>query len=241
MENISMLVEEFAPRGTRERDLFVGRFNPFHSGHAAIVKMMKNNPLIVIVKGKKTSEDKKKNPFSEDYQSEMVKSVFSDVEVTISPNAFLAGICGFYRKKGDEITRIFAGADRIESYRKSINDANLKMDPEYQYKIEFIETPRVTSATKVRQTFVDDDFEEFKKNMPRQLWSEFEKMRDIYLRVNESFISFSDWLIENDTVTTSAGSMDSFDKPFSSKKRNRGIHRMLGMPELPDYEDDGDD
>jgi hypothetical protein len=78
--------------------------------------------------------------------------------------------------------------------------------------------------------------------MPRQLWGEFEKMRDIYLRVNESFISFSDWLIENDTVTTSAGSMDSFDKPFSSKKRNNGIHQMLGMPELPDDDDDdGDD
>lgn len=247
IEEITLITEaEFAPRGKRTRDLFVGRFNPFHSGHSAIVKMMTNNPLIVIVKGKKTSEDRKKNPFEEKYQEKMVKMVYPHAEVSVSPNAFLAGICGFYRKKGDEITRIFAGPDRIDSYRKSIEETNSKMDPEYHYKIEFVETPRVTSATKVRQTLKDDDFDEFKKNMPKELWGEFKQMRETYLKANEDYerniLSFTRWLAEEGehtaAITTSVGSIDmsdsskskySYDLPWLYHEREQGIRDMLGF------------
>lgn len=176
----------FAKRGSKERDLFLGRFSPFHIGHMKIVEMMDNDPVVVLVKGKQTAQDKDKNPFSVEYQQKMIKKVFPSLEVSVSPNGYLPGILGFFRKKGQEITRIFCGTDRIEGYKKAIESANAKMEPEYHYLVEFVETPRVTSATKVREAIRGDDIETFKKLTPKQLHSEFETMKT-HLKMDEMF------------------------------------------------------
>ena len=188
----------FPPKGKTKRDLFLGRFQPFHNGHSAIVKMMKNNPVIVLVKGGKSSADAGKNPFTEEYQLEMVKKVYPHLESSISPNGFLPGILGFFRKKGQEITRIFCGADRIDGYKKAIESANAKMDPEYHYEVEFVETPRVTSATKVREAIRSGNETEFRRLMPKELWGEWEKMKGILSEsVEVDLVGFRLWLSEN--------------------------------------------
>ena len=187
---------QFATKGKVKRDLFLGRFQPFHNGHAAIVKSMKSNPVVVIVKGSKSSTDKDKNPFNEEYQMEMISAVFPNLEVSISPNGFLPGILGFFRKKGEEITRIYCGKDRIEGYKKAIDNANTKMDDQYRYDVEFIETPRIARATEVRDAIKKNDEALFKKLVPRQLWGEFDKMKQIILDESK-LLSFEEWLIEN--------------------------------------------
>lgn len=169
----------YTPKATKTRDLFLGRFQPFHRGHETIVRMMDNNPVVVIVKGKASREDKKSNPFDEDFQIQMINSVFPNIEVSVSPNGYLPGILGYFRKQGYEIGRVFAGADRINAYKDAINRANARMAKEYSYDVEFVETPRATSATEVRQAIRNNDKATFEKLTPRQIWPMFDQLQTL--------------------------------------------------------------
>jgi len=172
-----LLSEEYAKPASRQRDLFLGRYSPFHKGHEAIVSMMSNDPVLVIVKGSKTSQDTTKNPFDEKYQQELIRKVFPHIEISVAPNGFLPGILGYFRKRGSEITRVFCGSDRIKGYSEAISKINQRMEPVYHYNVSFVETPRITSATKVREAIANGDYEQFKQLMPRQLWKEFDTMQ----------------------------------------------------------------
>ena len=72
-------------------------------------------------------------------------------------------------KSGErQIAEIMAGPDRIPSYKSQLKD--------FADRIEFTETPRVTSATAVREAIRSENEAEFKKLMPRQLWGEWDTM-----------------------------------------------------------------
>ena len=152
--------------------IFVGRFQPFHLGHAKIVKMMKYKPLILLVKGAGTSEDKNKNPLSAEYQEKLIKKVYPNVEVRIVKNAFLNPIVYHIQKSGEQVVaELLAGPDRIDHYRK-------RLEKEYP-EIEYTKTPRFTSATDVRNAIKNGDEEEFKKLMPPKLYSEWDHLRKL--------------------------------------------------------------
>lgn len=147
----------------------LGRFSPFHNGHKKMIDMMKYKPIILLVKGVGTSEDKEKNPFDEKYQEYLIKKVFPGISVIIVKNAFLSPIRFHLEKSGEyQIAEIMAGPDRIPSYKKQLKD--------FADRIEFTETPRVTSATAVREAIRTKDEEEFKKLMPKALWGEWQTM-----------------------------------------------------------------
>lgn len=169
----------------KEIELFLGRLNPPHNGHLKIIQSMKN-PVVVIVKGGKTSQDKERNPLPVEYQKELIEKIAPNVEISISPNGFLPGILGYFRKQGKEVTTIYAGADRINAYKKSIDDANKKMPDDKQYKVTFKETERVTSASAVRKAIRDNDQDTFKKLCPKAIWGEWERLKT-YLKLEESF------------------------------------------------------
>ena len=63
-----------------------------------------------------------------------------------------------------------AGEDRVDSYKKMIEKSSW---PE----IKVVVTPRVTSATKVREAIKNNDEATFKKLMPRILWPEWKTMK----------------------------------------------------------------
>lgn len=173
-------------------ELFLGRLNPPHNGHLKIIESMKN-PVVVIVKGAKTSLDKERNPLPEDYQVSLIKKIAPGVGVSVSPNGFLPGIIGYFRKQGKEVKKVYCGADRIDGYKKAIETANKKMDGD-QFDVEFVETERVTSASKVREAIRSDNYEEFKKLCPKKMWDEWDKLRG-YLS-EQDFIPFSVFLEE---------------------------------------------
>jgi hypothetical protein len=142
------------------------------------------NPVVVIVKGGKSSEDKIRNPLSVEYQEKLLKKVSPGVEVSISPNGFLPGILGYFRKQGKEVTTIYAGADRIEGYQSAIKKANDKMPDDQKYHVTFKETERYTSATSVRNAIRSNDYDTFKKLVPKEIWDEWDTLRKT-LAVNE--------------------------------------------------------
>jgi phosphopantetheine adenylyltransferase len=205
-------------------DLLIGRFQPIHKGHAKIIKSM-TNPIVVIVKGKKSSEDIARNPLSADDQKRMIHKIFPDLEVSISPNGFLPGILGYFRKQDKEVTKIYSGADRIEGYKAAIDKANEKMKPEEQYKVDFQETERVTSASAVRKAIKDDDYETFKNLVPKEIHDEWDFLKKALNKaVNESFeiMTFSDWLKEEGipVLTTNIATKDF---PFMKMARRKKI------------------
>jgi hypothetical protein len=141
----------------------------------------------------------------------------------VASTGYLPKIISQLREKGLEPDTIYAGADRIAGYKKQIEDANAKMDPEYRYHIEFKEAERVTSATAVRNAIRSNDEAEFKKNMPKELWGEFETLRkllgeSIYFDIK----SFEEWLAEEDAGgNSSVNTSDQIakkDQPLGDKK-----------------------
>lgn len=160
------------------------------------------NPIVVIVKGKKSSSDTERNPLDEEYQKKLMQMIFPNLEVSISPNGFLPGILGYFRKQGKEVTKIYAGADRIASYQDAIDKANAKMPDDQKYHVTFQETERVTSATAVRNAIKTGDKEEFEKLVPKAIWGEWDTLKKKMGVVSELIKSFKEWLDENEVGTT---------------------------------------
>ena len=169
---------DYLPIQKKSVELFLGRMQPVHKAHLAIIKMM-NNPIVALVKGAKTSLDKNKNPFDTDYQLELLKKLKTKAELIVVPTGYIPDIISLIRKEGKEVTAIYAGADRFKGYQGQIASFNKQMPEDKQITVTMKETPRVTSATIVRTAIIDDDIETFKKSMPKELWGEFDKMKDI--------------------------------------------------------------
>lgn len=204
----SLKEQAFPPRAASENELFLGRMQPLHKGHQKIIKGMKNG-IVVVVKGKASSEDKARNPLDIETQQRLLAKAVPGVPVSVSPNGFLPGILGYFRKQGKEIVKIYCGADRIADYSKAISDANKKMAPEYHYQVEFEETERFTSATSVRKAIRTGDYDTFKTLMPREIWDEWDNLRAV-LTVNEEVVA-----------TTVSANVEKKDNPLFVKPIKR--------------------
>ena len=195
-----------------------GRLQPPHNGHKKIIDGMKN-PIVVIVKGKKSGADLSRNPLDEDYQKKLMNMIFPRLEISISPNGFLPGILGYFRKQGKEVTKIHAGADRITGYQDAIDRANEKMADDEKYRVTFQETERVTSATEVRNSIKSDDKTKFMKLVPEAIWGEWETLKKkISNSIAEGYVkSFGEWLLEEDVTTTDTIKDAKKDMPLFKK------------------------
>jgi hypothetical protein len=197
-----------APKGTTEHELFLGRMQPLHRKHQQIIQSMKN-PIVVIVKGESSSQDRDRNPLDADTQCRLLHKACPGVEVSVSPDGFLPGILGYLRKKGKEVVSIYCGADRIQEYSAAIERANRQMDQSLQYTVKFEETERYMSATRIRQAIRENDIDTFKQLTPEVLWDEWDTLRSLMCPVQE------------DVVTT--GSIEITDKPLLPKKKPKKV------------------
>lgn len=168
---------EVDPRNphAKEVSLFLGRMQPIHKGHQAIIASMKN-PIVLLVKGASSSADKAKNPFDAKYQEKLIKKLNGNVDVRIVSTGYIPDVAAQLRKEGKELVAVYAGADRLSSYKNQFD--RLKLDPSHAFHVKFHETPRITSATTVRNAIKSNDLDTFKKNMPSELWSEWETMKN---------------------------------------------------------------
>jgi cytidyltransferase-like protein len=158
-----------------------GRFQPLTNGHLKGIEFMSKHVdkgCIYIVKGKKTSLDKDKNPFDEDIQIEMIKKVLpKNLEVKIAPSAFYPDIIN---QLDYDNFKILAGSDRVQAYKKMLSYVSEEKEA------EVIEIPREglasgedVSATKVRQALKDNDEESFKKMTPPEIHKLFDELKEI--------------------------------------------------------------
>lgn len=164
---------------SRHVDVFIGRLQPPHKGHIEIIKKMKN-PLVIIVRGNKSSNDGNRNPFNEQTQIRLLKKVFPKIQIVTAPHGYLPEIFSQLRESlGVEVRRLYAGNDRINGYKRQIDSINNKLSNNKKFVVDFHTTPRVASATKVREAIKNGDKAEFEKLMPRELWGEWDNLRSI--------------------------------------------------------------
>ena len=138
--------------------VIVGRFQPPTIGHYAIVNMVKKFirdnpdldldavPILVVVEGKETSKDLKRNPLSADERIAFMKaSGKADgvrfLKANSAYNAFEE-----VRKAGFEPIAIAAGSDRGQNYLEML-DKYFKTKNGGQIKHRLIELPRNEEST----------------------------------------------------------------------------------------------
>ena len=184
---IKLILEARTP-GTA---IFIGRMQPITLAHYNIIEQARktyDDIFIVIVKGAKTSADKRKNPFTLGQRVQFIYRAFDGKipmdHIIKAPTGFTPDILDYLdkyisKKKLKKRFVIFAGADRADDYKRQIDKYY-----EGEAKIDIEVIPREEdsiSATKVRKALIDNNLNEFKRLMPQTLWNEFDNMRKILL------------------------------------------------------------
>jgi hypothetical protein len=125
-------MEEFIVEATvgmqkKRAAVMVGRLNPPTAGHYKVIDAMKNFirthkdldlsvPVLVIVAGEKTSQDKSKNPLTAEERVKFIEAsgLANGVIVLTAPSGFAAFEA--VRKAGYEPIAVAAGSDRADGY-----------------------------------------------------------------------------------------------------------------------------
>ena len=179
-------------KGKQNCVIIMGRFQPFTKGHLSIIEKAYNKyklPFVVaIVKGAKSSQDKKRNPFEFDMQKKLIEASMKSIsnQVVLIKSAFLGEIVDAVRPKYEPVGLV-AGSDRVSSYQKQIDKYGEKMNLNLSLiPIQRKEGSSIAgiSATKVRNSIIENDIETFKKMMPTGTYKYFEQLRKIMEKNN---------------------------------------------------------
>lgn len=136
-EAYQYLFEEMSAMGSKRVAVIIGRFNPPTIGHYAIFDKVKRVlhankkldidvvPVVMVIGGSKSDNDKERNPLSVDDRISFMKasSKADGVIFMSAKNAFAA--LASLRSSDMEPIAVAAGSDRIEDYKR-ILDTNFK-------------------------------------------------------------------------------------------------------------------
>jgi cytidyltransferase-like protein len=186
----------------------VGRFQPFHSGHAAIIRALAAQfpKVVIFVAGQKQG---KKNPFSHETRMKLMqaslKDIWSKLEVYPSQIAgkgsgYVPGLASFVAQNyqstinpSSNIT-IFVGEDRFEDIQKQIqhNEAH-KAEPGYfqgnitaqalkGVSLDDDDAGRI-SGTRVREALLDDEKDQVRKMLDPNVSTEPAVFEELYAQM----------------------------------------------------------
>lgn len=151
--------------------LILGRFQPLTLGHIKMLEQAnKQSDKLVICIVRARKQDLVKNPFPFDLQEKMIKDIFPKAEIITHSTGNIFGIMA---KAHSNINTIWAGSDRVSDYKHTIRFNNELSVAEIKRTDEDI------SATKVRQSLIDDDEKTFKKMMHKKHHKYYTELRNI--------------------------------------------------------------
>jgi len=189
--------EENKDKTLKDVNLLIGRFQPFHNGHLKMAKMLKEknglpSVAVVVYPGHNKSG---KSPFSEEtikkYMAGVVRDEEDLVDYLIVPRGLIGSSIVKLLAMGYKPQLIGAGEDRINDYTKQIEYVKKSEIGEQMQDLKLVQTPRTTSATKVREEIGDGDYAGFKKLVPRAVENLYDLLKsEVKLGgggVNESF------------------------------------------------------
>ena len=207
--------------GNKKVNIFVGRFQPFTTGHLkALESVYKKNRLPVVVclvKGKKSGG----GPFDMDIQLGMLRLITKSYKfiesVVVIPSGFIEDIINELRPVYEPVLWA-TGTDRYSSYKSMIKryatDLNIQ-------DLDIFEIPRGdddVSATKVRAALEIDDKETFKEMTPKAIHRMYDELKMVIQPVAETYTK-NFYEVINEAVT------------FNSDEE---LIRALGGNEIPD-------
>jgi hypothetical protein len=112
-----------------------------------------------------------KSPFSEDtikkYMDGVVRDEKEIVDYIIVQRGLIGSAIVKLLDKGYKTKLVGAGEDRMNDYTKQIEYVKKSDIGDKMQDLKLVETPRVTSATKVREAIKDGDYTGFKKLVPK--------------------------------------------------------------------------
>jgi cytidyltransferase-like protein len=177
----------------------IGRFQPFHAGHATIIRNLATQfqKVVVFIAGQKQSRD---NPFSHEIRLKMMEASLPDVwsKIEVYPamvagkgTGYLPGLIATVAKSGASSIKpgsrvsVLVGEDRIQSVQTQIqhNEAH-RGQPGYftgQISVDVIagvknddDAERI-SGTRVREALQDDEKEDARNMLDPHLQDRFEE------------------------------------------------------------------
>jgi len=209
LERIAQMSQNSLREATSDQvGVTIGRFQPFHAGHAEIIRNLtkKFNKVIVIIAG---NSKEKKNPFSFELRKEIMKKSLPDVfskleihkaEIEGKGSGFIPGIIselvgmGKTKLTPDTAFHVLVGEDRIETIKKQFDLAKNARENKgiaFNFDLDAVmiqalpdvknddDSGRV-SGTKVREALASDNKEEVKKLMDPHLVSNESDFEKIY-------------------------------------------------------------
>jgi len=138
-----------------------GRFNPPHKGHRAAWEMASENDHWYV--GTNQGTQGPKDPLPYEVKIEAMKAVMPEVANHIAPSqSWLTLASEIYEKHGNVVLKIYTDEAWVINVLKKYN--GVKSDHGvYKFQdIVPVKTPRLSSATAVRQAVADNDKQAFK-------------------------------------------------------------------------------
>lgn len=152
---------DLIPR-SKKVSVIIGRFQPYHKGHAMITNAAKYPSIIAIIRNE--NSDKGKNPFSFDLQKEIIAVAKPNgvIDIIEFESASFPLIIHTLRLKDYEVAEILCGSDREKGYIAQANrynnalNANVKITT---FEREEDKTDIVNfNASKIRDAIKNDDY-----------------------------------------------------------------------------------
>ena len=194
-------------------NITIGRFQPFTTGHMKCIEgPYKDKGLRTVVCMINTKDNKvdSRHPFPSSKMLPLYKKAFKSnkmvADFVLVVSADPVKISQLLKPMGYEISSWSCGTDRIDAY-------SAMAERYHEYKgeqiladdFEMYEVKRGdedVSATKVRQALRDGDKKSYESMVPKDLWKDFDDLKDMVLSVNEGLIIDEDeCLYENYLIT----------------------------------------
>ena len=195
---VSEKEEEGDDKDLKKVNLLIGRFQPFHNGHLKMAKLLKEknglpSVAVVVYPGHNKSN---KSPFNEDtinkYMSGVVRDEKEIADYIIVQRGLIGSAIVKLLQKGYKPELIGAGEDRMNDYTKQIEYVKKSDIGDQMQDLKLVQTPRTTSATKVREEIKNGDYAGFKRLVPKAVENLYDllkaEMKAGEDKLNESYI-----------------------------------------------------
>jgi len=157
--------------------LYIGRFQGITEVHKYIFDLMSfkyDTSYICIIDGKKTSNDKKLNPFTLSIRLRLINKVLNYNNIVIMSNS--GYIPDIIKPFEDNEIDFYCGEDRIESYKKQQKYLKTKLNFININKLNKFKRNDI-SATMLREALNTGDKTRYIRLCPIELWDDFENLR----------------------------------------------------------------
>lgn len=199
---------DYKDQGAQPVNMFVGRFQPFTLGHVKVLETLyKENgyPVVVFLVKSKTvkAEDAVKRPYDVDTQIAMFNRVQKEYpflkEVIVVPSAAIDLMFNQLRPKYEPVLW-GTGSDRLKAYGYMVDNQKYREELNVRPDFGLHEIKRGDddiSATQVRNTLVNDEYNSFKKLTPKSLHGMYDELKtklEKSMAATESIMTFEQFI-----------------------------------------------